>query len=70
VSILSADSAAETGNQGMIRAIAMPTSEATMPMPIILATGCRSPAIRGSSSGGPPVLPAAGSLSLIGARVY
>ena len=41
-----------------------------MPSAIILATGCCSPGMRGSSSGGPAGVPAAGSLSLIGARVY
>ena len=31
----------------------MPTSDASTPIPIILATGCFSPSIRGSVSGGP-----------------
>ncbi len=39
MSILCAEPAAEVGNQWIARAIAMPTSEATIPSPIILATG-------------------------------
>ena len=70
MSILSAEPAAATGNQSIWSAIAMPISESTMPSAIILATGCFSPRMRGSSSGGPAGSPAAGSLSLIGARVY
>ena len=38
--------------------------EATIPIAIMRATGCFSPSIRGSFSGGPSVVPAAGSLSL------
>jgi hypothetical protein len=53
VSILSAEVEAGVGNQSIISVIAMPIRDATTPIPSIRATGCFSPAMRGSSSGGP-----------------
>ena len=53
MSILFADVDPGSGNQSIQSVIAMPISEASTPIPIILATGCFSPAIRGSVSGGP-----------------
>ncbi len=53
MSIWFAEPAASSGNQSIRSVIAMPTRDASKPMPIILATGCFSPAIRGSVSGGP-----------------
>jgi hypothetical protein len=53
VSICPAEPAAFSGNQSIQSVIAMPMREASTPRPIIRATGCFSPAIRGSVSGGP-----------------
>ena len=53
MSILSAEVEAGVGNQSIISVIAMPISDATTPIASMRATGCRWPAIRGSSSGGP-----------------
>ena len=53
VSILLAEVAAFSGNQSIQSVIAMPISEANTPIPIMRATGCFSPWILGSDSGGP-----------------
>ena len=53
MSISSAEPAALSGNQSIRSVIAMPISDAITPIPIMRATGCFSPSIRGSVSGGP-----------------
>ena len=61
---------ASAGNQSIMRQIATPITEATIPSASMRATGCFSPSIRGSVSGGPSVVPAAGSLSLTARESY
>ena len=51
MSIWFAEPAAGSGNQSISSEIPIPTSDARTPIPIIRATGCRSPSIRGSVLG-------------------
>ena len=53
MSILSAEVEAGCGNQSIQSVIPIPIRDASTPIPIMRATGCFWPAIRGSSSGGP-----------------